>query len=96
MRGRLNGWTIVILTLIAIGVLSQIAENPVAYLIPIVVFGVVYFLYKFPPSRYRRAYQPPRVKGDDRHRPKGAARNRSVPFRVIDGGKDDDDLPKYH
>lgn len=96
MRRRLNGWTIALLALIAVGVIRSFVQNPLFMLLPIVIFGIIFLLYKYPPARYRRGYQPPRVKQADRHRAKQAPRKRTSPLRVIEGGKDDDDLPKYH
>lgn len=96
MPRRLNGIMIVFLILIVIGILKAAAARPAAILIPVVVFGIVFLLYKYPPARFRSAYRQSRVKQPDRQRTKQQPRKRPAPFRVIEGGKDDDDMPKYH
>lgn len=98
MPGKMSPLFIVILALVAIGLIYQTISSPIQLLIPVVVFGAIFLLYKFPPGR--RA-------GGTRHRSKQAARRdpsggsktkarKNMPFRVIEGGKDDDNLPKYH
>ena len=47
-------WMYVILFLIGVGILYQFAINPRGMIIPLAVFGAVYLLYKFPPSRWRQ------------------------------------------
>ncbi|RCX23131.1 hypothetical protein DFP94_101725 [Fontibacillus phaseoli] len=73
-------------------------------LIPLIIVGVVFLLYKYPPRKYKK--QTPKVKPSARTMAKVAAERRqasgtkrkSYPFQVIEGqkGKNDDDLPKYH
>ncbi|MEK3730890.1 MULTISPECIES: hypothetical protein [Paenibacillus] len=101
-------WTAI--TLAALGIISMLF-NPSTrnyVLIPVIVVGVVYLLYKFPPRTKRH----PKVKPSKRTAAKLAAKNNGVrkssppskrkqyPFQVIEGqkGKSDpsDDLPKYH
>ncbi|WP_270170433.1 hypothetical protein [Paenibacillus sp. SYP-B4298] len=91
---------IVIIVLAAIG----LAANLDQYVIPIVVLGAIFLLYKFPPKPLRRngtqgrpgVSARPRATSSPSHRSKTSRKN--IPFRVIEGGKDDnqDDLPKYH
>ncbi|HZG85103.1 hypothetical protein [Paenibacillus sp.] len=89
----------VILGLIAVGILSSLFRNPGGMLIPIIVLGGVFLLYKFPPHRWKsfsfRAkprYAPPSPKEKGR-------KTQRAKFRVIQGSKRDDDndnVPKYH
>lgn len=64
-------------------------------IIPVTVFAVVFLLYKFPPSRFRVSKPSARSAAPDRLKTKSRSR-KTVPFRVIEGGKDDDNQPKYH
>ena len=91
------------LALIAIGIVEAIKENLFAFLLPVIILGGIFLLYKYPPSflgggrpannrkRNERIYQTAKPK-QKHQRP----RSKTVPFKVIEGGKDDDDLPKYH
>ena len=92
---------IVIMALAALGVVYSILNGKYGLLIPVIVFGLVFLLLKFPPGRYRKA---PKIKVSQRteakyaksHKPK----RKTVPFRVIEGskGKDDgdDNIPRFH
>ena len=100
MRGRITPLMAILLTLMAIGAVTMVLESPGYFIIPAVVFGIVFLLYKFPPDRFRkRNYRAPRPPARDRRKTGAgtASRRKTVPFRVIDGGRDDDgDRPKYH
>ncbi|RIX54171.1 hypothetical protein D3P08_07985 [Paenibacillus nanensis] len=103
---RVNKWSIgavIIVILMAIGLVVGLLSNPLQLLLPIVIIGGIFLLYKFPPgslrghsgsSRQQTRVIPSRsAAGKPKHnRPK----SKTVPFRVIEGGKDDDDVPKYH
>ncbi|MFC4808368.1 hypothetical protein [Paenibacillus sp. GCM10023250] len=92
--------TIIILVLVVVGLVSQTISNPYQLLIPVFVFGAIYLLYKFPPGAKAKSPKPPqRYKSGARRDQQQASRTKTrknMPFRVIEGGKDDDDLPKYH
>jgi len=88
----------VILGLIAIGILSALLRNPGSMLIPILVLGGVFLLYKYPPHKWKSfayrtkpKYAPPSTKEKQR-------KTQRAKFRVIQGNKrdDDDNVPKYH
>ncbi|QHW30301.1 hypothetical protein GZH47_05205 [Paenibacillus rhizovicinus] len=101
MPRKLSLPTIIILVLVVIGLVSQTISNPYQLLIPVFVFGAIYLLYKFPPGAARKANTKPqqRYKTNSRKDTQQASRSKTrknMPFRVIEGGKDDDDLPKYH
>lgn len=86
-------WTYVVFFLIAVGLLYQFVLNPGGMIIPLAVFGVVFFLYKFPPARLRRELDKfTRSRGT---KPGGQA-SRKAKFRVIRGNKKDDEPPRYH
>jgi hypothetical protein len=98
MRRRLTPLAAVLLTLAAIGVVATLIRHPSQLIIPAVVFGIVFLLYKFPPGRGRREYRAPRPGAREQRRKSGAApRRKAVPFKVIEGGRDDDEnRPRYH
>ncbi|MGG1635762.1 hypothetical protein MHH56_19930 [Paenibacillus sp. FSL K6-3182] len=97
-----NVWSISFLALLLIGLVYSVIQSPITFLIPIVVLGGIFLLYKYPPS-FLRGYNTRQggVHVTQRRAPASKTRtnkNRSktVPFRVIEGGKEDDDTPKYH
>ena len=53
MRSQKPLMTYVLFILIAIGVLTQISAGYRVLLIGVIVFGLVFLLYKFPPDRWR-------------------------------------------
>lgn len=79
---------IIIAALIVIGILSVLS----ALLIPVIVLGSIFLLYKYPPQRWnfrRRNSNPARKKRS----------YKNAKFRVIEGYKSDDpedNPPKYH
>ncbi|MDQ0058312.1 hypothetical protein [Paenibacillus harenae] len=103
-QGKWNGWSIAILILIVIGVWFSITTNPLGFILPVVILGAIFLLYKYPPSflqGYRRTGPgQARVKqgrSSSAGKPKTTRpRSKTAPFRVIEGGKDDNDMPKYH
>jgi len=73
-------------------------------LIPVLVFGVIFLLYKYQPGR-SKASKMPKVKPSARTMEKVAAakkthtagKRKHYPFQVIEGSKGkNDDQPKYH
>ncbi|MFC4777439.1 hypothetical protein ACFO9Q_11645 [Paenibacillus sp. GCM10023252] len=85
--------------LIGIGIVSAVINNPSTFIIPVVVLGVIFLLYKLNPggARSRRPVVKPSPRTEAKMKAKSQqARKKPAPFRVIEGGKDDDDLPKYH
>lgn len=94
---KMSPLLIVILTLIGVGLFAQMLNNPVQLIIPVVVFGVIYLLYKFPPGGARTSAKPRSKPANRRESQASKPKSRkNIPFRVIEGGKDDDNLPKYH
>lgn len=85
MRRRFSGAEIIIAVLLAIGLLVSLRT----LFIPILVLGIIFFLYKFPPSSWK-------LRNISRRTAKGKRKNGK--FRVINGSKDSDpdDFPKFH
>jgi len=90
---RFSATDYVVFGLLAIGLLSLFVHNPGPFIIPLLVFGGVFLLYKFPPGRFASSRssrsQGSRFRERDR---------RKSSFRVIPGKKDapDEEPPKYH
>jgi hypothetical protein len=79
--------TYIILGLALIGVASKASQ----LVIPIVVFGLIFLLLKYPPSKWGKSKPMPRF-GKTKEK-----RSRNATFRVIDGNKGGpDEPPKYH
>lgn len=105
MRRYMNVWSGVLFGLIAIGLVSSIMSNPLLSLLLIAIIAGAYLLNKYPPAWLRRK---PAIKPSKSTLAKQRANARthasrtarpsraSSPFRVIEGGKDDGDVPKYH
>ncbi|NEW06233.1 hypothetical protein GK047_09435 [Paenibacillus sp. SYP-B3998] len=85
MRRRFSPVEITIAVLIAIGLLVSLQT----LFIPILVLGIIFLLYKIPPSRW---------KWNSPARGNAKGKRKSGKFRVINGSKDSepDDFPKYH
>jgi uncharacterized membrane protein len=95
MRRRLSISTKVVLGLIVIGLIRNIVHSPSSYLIPLLVFAIIFLLYKFPPNGLIRRGS---SKTSYTYQNKTKEKKKPSPFRVIQGNKDssDDDTPKYH
>ncbi|SDO09744.1 hypothetical protein SAMN04487897_10875 [Paenibacillus sp. yr247] len=85
MRRKFSPIEVAISILIAIGLLVSLRT----LFIPILVLGIIFLLYKFPPSRWKKT-------SIGRGPAKGKRKN--AKFRVINGTKESesDDFPKYH
>ncbi len=84
----------IVFGLIALGILVNIKS----LWLPLLVFGIIFYLYKFPPKQFQRGsrnhtYRTP-------GRPSANPNKKKSMFRVIKGNKkdddDDDNTPKYH
>jgi hypothetical protein len=85
--GRYSIATYIILGLALIGVASKASQ----LVIPILVFGVIFLLLKYPPSKWGKS-KPLSRSGKNKEK-----RSRNATFRVIDGNKgNSDEPPKYH
>ncbi len=78
----------IIFGLIAVGILVNIRSM----WLPLLIFGIVFYLYKFPPKNFQRGQG-----SNKRYSSRVKPNKRKSMFRVIKGNKkDDDDTPKYH
>lgn len=105
MYNRGKRWSpgaIIIFALLAIGFVVGVMKSAISLILPIVILGGIFLLYKYPPSFLggrRGASKPSTYVTQNRPSAKtkrDRPRSKTVPFRVIEGGKDDDDMPKYH
>lgn len=87
MRRRYPISVYIIIGLIAIGIMVSLDD----LIIPIVVLGLIFLLYKFPPSRWSQ------LRSFILKRKPGKINSKKAKFRVIKGNKDqDEDRPRYH
>lgn len=101
MRNRFNFPIYIIGFLVLLGVFFQLRTNPGAIFIPIVVFGSIYLLWRYPPQTWKKNnVSSSRTK---KSRTDLKRKRQRAKFRVIEGNKgrnsdynDQDDLPKYH
>lgn len=84
-----KGWHWIVVSLVFIGIVVQLIESPLTLIIPVVIIGIVYYLYKKPPYWLQRlAFSrntkiPFHVQTKQHQAPK----KRKYRFRVIDGKK---------
>lgn len=70
--------------LIVIGIIASFRT----LIIPILVFSIIFLLYKFPPGKWAQLFS---------NRNSKKPKRKNAKFRVIQGNKgDDDDRPPYH
>jgi hypothetical protein len=97
MKKKLPVAAYIILGLALIGV----ASKALTLIIPIAVFGIIFLLYKFPPSTWGKngaKFNGPKFGGGPKSSGKSKERRtREASFRVIEGNKrNSDEPPKYH
>ncbi len=98
---RLNTVSIIVLLLIAIGIIAELVKNTMSFLLPIIIVGGIILLYKYPPPTWFKnqgTNKKSHLSSKRSAKPQNSKpRSKTMPFRVIEGGKDsDDDTPKYH
>lgn len=88
----------VVFGLIIIGFLATFVSNPSGMIIPVAVFGIIFFLYKFPPQAFRGRGSGSSSRRGPIEMNKVKTKKKANPFRVINGNKRDDeeDPPHYH
>jgi hypothetical protein len=103
MRNRIEPWFFIVIALAVIGIADSFSRGALSTLIiPLALVAIVFLLYKFPPSRFRKpryrgVSQARRSKEPSKLNAKPAAKRRPSPFTVIDGRKNkEDEPPKYH
>lgn len=93
MRNRSSMIAYAIFGLAAVGIIANLFDRPATMLIPLLVLGIIFYLYKFPPRRGRRRYNGMRTERQASAR----KTSKKAKFRVIRGNKrDDDEPPRYH
>ncbi|TCZ77435.1 hypothetical protein E0485_10595 [Paenibacillus albiflavus] len=96
MNRRFSWPQLIFITIIGVLLLIGFVASMSKFLIPIVVFGLIFLLYKFPPNTWKfRANQT--TSGASNRKKKAPVRK--AKFRVIQGSKPDDDnedKPRYH
>lgn len=99
MRPRDRRLLTIFLVLAALGVLHLLISRPSTMLLPVLVLGTLFVLYKFPPRRWRRrsARRPgPHAPSARTTRTRGSAGKRGrAKLRVIRGNKKDDPPPHH-
>ncbi|MBB3109158.1 putative membrane protein YfcA [Paenibacillus phyllosphaerae] len=95
MPRKMSPLFVVILTLAGLGLVYQLYFFPERLLIPVIVLGAIFVAY-FLQIRGRRAKPRPKQEARRDTMSSKPKTRKTVPFRVIEGGKDDDNLPKYH
>lgn len=89
--------------LVVLGIGYRFMTRPSDLLIPIIVFGVIFLLWKYPPQTWKGrgpwSGSSPKRPGKSSPTAQSKAAKRAK-FRVIQGNKgrhdDDEDTPKYH
>jgi hypothetical protein len=84
-------WHVLILLLAMIGLIKQAVESPLSILLPLLIAGLLYYLYRFPPRwlfKLSSASHPtsPYKKGNKRGQ-LSSKKGRKKAFRVIEGKK---------
>jgi hypothetical protein len=101
---RMTPFSYVLLILLVIGILDRLFAGPNGMIVPLLVFGVIFLLWKYPPNRWSRRSSSGTSWFQTR-KPRGAGTSRkerktkSGRFRVIPGSKGNDgpeEPPKYH
>ncbi|MFD0711033.1 hypothetical protein [Paenibacillus sp. GCM10027626] len=93
---KLSPLTIFILLLAGIGLVYGLLTEPARLLIPVLVLGGIFMLYMLQMRGLRKKAAAKSVARRDAAAVNKAKARKSMPFRVIEGGKDDDNIPKYH
>lgn len=100
-------WMAVLAFLALVGLVQMVLSRNFTALLPLVVLALIFGLYRMSPAGRAGRAARPRVKpgraasapsaGRPRQASTAKPRSRKAsPFRVIEGGKDEDGMPKYH
>lgn len=110
IRHALIFWSAILLAVIGLvdGVVNFSFSSLTRWMVPLILFAVLYLLYKYPPRKFANSSRSKtKVKPSQKTMVKVAGlrkshassgKRKSYPFQVIEGskGKNDDHLPKYH
>lgn len=84
---RLGAITWVFVFLFIIGIAKTFVSNPIGFLIPIVIFVLIFYFLKHPKKLLnKREYRPNKATP----KPKKYRKHKENPFKVIPGKKDQD------
>ena len=98
LKRRFSKGSYFIFILLGIGIFKA---SPGQMIIALLVFGIIYLLYKFPPNRWQQKHSNRRFINPSN---KQKVKKKPMPFRVIQGNKDrnedededDNNTPKFH
>jgi len=97
MLRKVSPLFIFILALAGLGLVYQLFTSPGQLLIPVLVLGGIFLAYSIQQRGGRgKSHRKPTARRSESPADSKQRTRKTVPFRVIDGGKDDDNLPKYH
>jgi hypothetical protein len=105
MRSRIPPWFVIVLVIMGVGLAANLYKgSSSSLLIPVILVVIVWLLYKFPPSRWKKPQSHGRSSGSSKNpdiikanAKAKAERRRSSPFTVIEGRKNkEDEPPRYH
>lgn len=90
-------WTAIILAGFAIvdGLFARGSINPLSVLIPVIIFGIVFILYKYPPKKYRKR-STPKVKPSARTMAKVANEFRKTSSGTMNGANGTNSKRKHY
>ena len=100
---RFSWLSYIIFGLMLIGIVGTLIKDSMSIILPVVIIGGIFLLVKYPPSFLTRNKANTTYKKSANYykakQSKGKAttkRSKPIPFKVIEGGKDDNDTPRYH
>lgn len=90
-------WTAIILAAFAIvdGLFARGSINPISVLIPVLVLGTIFILYKYPPKKYRKK-STPKVKPSARTMAKVANEHRKTTSATTNGVNGSNNKRKHY
>lgn len=97
MKRRTHWSTYTIAALLVIGITVSLANRPSQLIIPLVIFGGVFLLWKYPPNRWRQQRKHTRSTSSPNRAKSARDKRKPMPFKVIQGNKKDekDSEPPY-
>ncbi len=84
---RRRHWSIYAIGLLLI--IGLASSDPRQLIIPVVIFGAVFLLWKYPPSRWKRTKNI-RYSHSQTRAKSAKDKRKPIPFKVIQGNKKDD------
>lgn len=89
----------IVLLLVALGIIVTLIKTPMLIIIPVILFALIVYWIKRPPaflSKGQHTHSSYRPETKQNKTKKERPRSKTVPFKVIEGGRDDNDTPRYH